>query len=137
MVLLFIYSLITLGSSFLSLIGTFSFSFFEGSLTFGSSSLGSLIFFSLIGCLSLGSTLVGSFTFSWSLLGSLISLSSLHGSFISLLGSFEAIAYGAAIQAAIINNYEDDDLERLILLDIIPVSLGIELGNGTIFLKNT
>ena len=28
-------------------------------------------------------------------------------------------------------------LERLILLDIIPVSLGIELGNGIIFLKNT
>ena len=49
----------------------------------------------------------------------------------------EAIACGAAIQAAIINNYEDDDLERLILLDIIPVSLGIELGNGIIFLKNT
>ena len=49
----------------------------------------------------------------------------------------EAIACGATIQAAIINNYEDDDLERLILLDIIPVSLGIELGNGIIFLKNT
>ncbi len=42
----------------------------------------------------------------------------------------EAIACGAAIQAAIINNYEDDILERLMLLDVIPVSLGIELGNG-------
>ena len=51
--------------------------------------------------------------------------------------SFEAIAYDAAIQAVIINSYEDDDLERLILLDIIPLSLGIELGNGIIFLKNT
>ena len=76
--------------------------------------------------------------------GSFISLSSLLdsftsllGSFTSLIGSFEAIACGSAIQAAIINNYEDDDLERLILLDIIPVSLGIELGNGIIFLKNT
>ncbi len=42
----------------------------------------------------------------------------------------EAIACGAAIQAAIINNYEDDDLKRLILLDVVPLSLGIELGNG-------
>ena len=44
----------------------------------------------------------------------------------------EAIACGAAIQAAIINNYEDDDLKRLyiILLDVVPMSLGIELGNG-------
>ena len=70
MLLLFIYSLITLGSSFHSSIGSFSFSSFEGSLTFGSSSLGSLISFSLISYLSFGSTLVGSFTFSWSILGS-------------------------------------------------------------------
>ena len=42
----------------------------------------------------------------------------------------EVIACGAAIQAAIINNYEDDILERLILLDVVPLSLGIELGNG-------
>ena len=43
----------------------------------------------------------------------------------------EVVAYGAAIQAAKINNLKDDDnLEKLVLLDITPLSLGIELGNG-------
>ena len=39
----------------------------------------------------------------------------------------EAVAYGAAVQAAIVNNVEDDDgLERLVLIDVAPLSLGIE-----------
>ena len=39
----------------------------------------------------------------------------------------EAVAYGAAIQAAIVNNVEDDGLEKLILLDVAPLSLGVEV----------
>ena len=45
----------------------------------------------------------------------------------------EAVAYGAAIQAAKINNNDNDDIERLVLLDVIdviPLSLGNELVNG-------
>ena len=39
----------------------------------------------------------------------------------------EAVAYGAAVQAAIVNNVEDDEgLERLVLIDVAPLSLGIE-----------
>jgi L1 cell adhesion molecule like protein len=39
----------------------------------------------------------------------------------------EAVAYGAAVQAAIINNVEDDGLERLVLLDVTPLSLGTDV----------
>ena len=42
----------------------------------------------------------------------------------------EAVAYGAAIQAAIANNVQDDGLEKLVLLDVTPLSLGIELKGG-------
>jgi len=42
----------------------------------------------------------------------------------------ETVAFGAAFHAAIINNDDDDGLERLALLDVIPLSLGIELVNG-------
>ena len=42
----------------------------------------------------------------------------------------EAVAYGAAVQAAIVNNVEDDGLERLVLLDVAPLSLGIKIANG-------
>ena len=38
----------------------------------------------------------------------------------------EAVAIGAAIQGAISNNVEDEGLERLILLDVTPLSLGLE-----------
>ncbi len=42
----------------------------------------------------------------------------------------EAVAIGAAIQGAIANNVEEEGLERLILLDVTPLSLGLELNNG-------
>ena len=42
----------------------------------------------------------------------------------------EAVAIGAAIQGAISNNVEDEGLERLILLDVTPLNLGLELNNG-------
>ena len=42
----------------------------------------------------------------------------------------EAVAIGAAIQGAIANNVEDEGLERLVLLDVTPLSLGLELNNG-------
>ena len=52
----------------------------------------------------------------------------------------EAVAIGAAIQGAIANNVEDEGLERLILLDVTPLNLGLELNNGemdVLIKKNT
>ena len=48
----------------------------------------------------------------------------------------EAIATGAAIQAAVMTNIKDENIERFILLDVCPFSLGIESddGNMNIFL---
>ena len=42
----------------------------------------------------------------------------------------EAVAYGAAVQAAIITNVKDENIEKLILLDVTPLSLGIETVGG-------
>ena len=42
----------------------------------------------------------------------------------------EAVAIGAAIQGAIANIIEDVGLEKLILLDVTPLSLGVKLKNG-------
>ena len=42
----------------------------------------------------------------------------------------EAVAFGAAVQAAIVNNIEDTGLERLVLLDVAPLSLGVKTANG-------
>ena len=48
----------------------------------------------------------------------------------------EAIAYGAAIQAAVMTNIKDESIERLMLLDVNPFSLGIETVGGvmTVFI---
>ena len=42
----------------------------------------------------------------------------------------ESIAYGAAVQAAIMANVKDENIEKLVLLDVTPLSLGIETVGG-------
>ncbi len=42
----------------------------------------------------------------------------------------EAIAYGAAVQAAILSGMKDKTLDSLVLLDITPLSLGVETAGG-------
>jgi L1 cell adhesion molecule like protein len=42
----------------------------------------------------------------------------------------EAIAYGAAVQAAILSGQSDEKLDSLILLDVTPLSLGVETSGG-------
>jgi len=44
----------------------------------------------------------------------------------------EAVAYGAAIQAAILTKQDDDtgQLDQMVLLDVTPLSLGIETAGG-------
>jgi heat shock protein 1/8 len=42
----------------------------------------------------------------------------------------EAIAYGAAVQAAVLSGKHDDKLDSLILLDVTPLSLGVETAGG-------
>ena len=52
----------------------------------------------------------------------------------------EAVAYGAAVQAAIINDVDDEGLERLVLLDVTPLSLGTDVQEdimSVIIPKNT
>lgn len=42
----------------------------------------------------------------------------------------EAVAYGAAVQAAVLNKDEGENLDKLLLLDVTPLSLGIETAGG-------
>ena len=42
----------------------------------------------------------------------------------------EAVACGAAIQAAVLTNVKDENIEKIILFDVTPFSLGIETGLG-------
>ncbi len=42
----------------------------------------------------------------------------------------EAIAYGAAVQAAVLSGTKDKTLEQLVLLDVTPLSLGVETAGG-------
>ncbi|BAT87250.1 hypothetical protein VIGAN_05059900, partial [Vigna angularis var. angularis] len=52
----------------------------------------------------------------------------------------EAVAYGAAVQAAILSGEGDKKVEELLLLDVMPISLGIEGAGGAMLVlipKNT
>ena len=44
--------------------------------------------------------------------------------------SEESVSFGAAIQAAIINNIKDENIEKLVLLDVTTSSIGIETSGG-------
>uniref|UniRef100_A0A0E0PMU2 Uncharacterized protein n=1 Tax=Oryza rufipogon TaxID=4529 RepID=A0A0E0PMU2_ORYRU len=42
----------------------------------------------------------------------------------------EAVAYGAAVQASIISGHVDENTESMILLDVAPLTLGLETAGG-------
>ena len=42
----------------------------------------------------------------------------------------EAVAYGATVQAAILNNEDGGNIQDMIVLDVAPLSQGIETAGG-------
>ena len=42
----------------------------------------------------------------------------------------EAVAYGAAVQAAVLTNVKDEVINDVLLVDVVPLSLGIETAGG-------
>jgi len=42
----------------------------------------------------------------------------------------EAVAYGAAVQAAVVTNVDSEEIKNLVLIDVTPLSLGIETVGG-------
>lgn len=42
----------------------------------------------------------------------------------------EAVAYGAAVQAAILTNQNDEKLNNIVMVDVTPLSLGVETAGG-------
>jgi len=38
----------------------------------------------------------------------------------------EAVAYGAAVQAAIVSGHGTEEVQNMLLLDVAPLSLGLE-----------